>query len=217
MRGGQAPTPGVSSRRSACDRCRGQKLRCPGEGADADGRCDRCAKADAQCVISPVYHMRNYFVGDATTAVAPTTPSHKRRCRADPDQTTASVAPRQEPQSWRRQQQQSGRPPVQMPAGAEPASTTFDWPVDPFERVAEPPVPLSFNPPSWSSLADPVVAGPLSGATSVPSAGAGNLTPEHIPLDDGVNTPSSSGPPQTQQKQQQQQPNEAQRGVGGEP
>ncbi|KAK3370717.1 hypothetical protein B0T24DRAFT_626824 [Lasiosphaeria ovina] len=63
MRGQQPLTPGVSSRRSACDRCRGQKLRCLREGADPEGRCDRCAKADApQCVTSPIYHMRNYSI-----------------------------------------------------------------------------------------------------------------------------------------------------------
>jgi hypothetical protein len=54
---------GVSSRRSACDRCRGQKLRClrEREKADPDESCDRCAKADVQCITSPIYHMRNIF------------------------------------------------------------------------------------------------------------------------------------------------------------
>jgi hypothetical protein len=56
-------TPGVSSRRSACDRCRGQKLRClrEQEQVDHDGRCDRCIKADAQCITSPIYHMHHAF------------------------------------------------------------------------------------------------------------------------------------------------------------
>ncbi|KAK0705862.1 hypothetical protein B0T26DRAFT_724769 [Lasiosphaeria miniovina] len=62
MRREQPLTLGVSSRRSACDRCRGQKLRCLRKGADPQGRCDRCAKADAQCVTSPIYHMRNYSI-----------------------------------------------------------------------------------------------------------------------------------------------------------
>ncbi|KAI1863173.1 uncharacterized protein JN550_009699 [Neoarthrinium moseri] len=48
-------TPGVSARRSACDRCRGQKLRCLREGRDPNSCCDRCAKADAQCITSPIY------------------------------------------------------------------------------------------------------------------------------------------------------------------
>ena len=38
-------------RRSACDRCHSQKLRCPRRpGVDV---CDRCAKARATCVYSP--------------------------------------------------------------------------------------------------------------------------------------------------------------------
>ncbi|EPE30391.1 Zn2/Cys6 DNA-binding protein [Glarea lozoyensis ATCC 20868] len=57
---------GVSSRRSACDRCRGQKLRClrVRKKLDHNERCDRCAKADAQCITSPIYHMRNMFAQD---------------------------------------------------------------------------------------------------------------------------------------------------------
>ncbi|QKX60580.1 uncharacterized protein TRUGW13939_07725 [Talaromyces rugulosus] len=54
-------TPGVSVRRSACDRCRGEKLRCLREGTDT---CDRCAKANAQCITSPIYRMRNYSYPD---------------------------------------------------------------------------------------------------------------------------------------------------------
>src|SRR5215469_7796561 len=70
MQSEQPPTPGVSLRRSACDRCRGQKLRCLREGIDPGGRCDRCAKADARCITSPIYRMRNYSVKDDTPAVA---------------------------------------------------------------------------------------------------------------------------------------------------
>ncbi|KAK0652672.1 hypothetical protein B0T16DRAFT_406620 [Cercophora newfieldiana] len=76
MGGDGAPTPGVSSRRSACDRCRVQKLRCL--RSDTDSRCGRCATADSQCVTSPIYRMRNYSAtnkhGDATEST-----SQKRR------------------------------------------------------------------------------------------------------------------------------------------
>ncbi|KAI9641170.1 hypothetical protein NHQ30_010600 [Ciborinia camelliae] len=51
--------PGVSSRRSACDRCRGQKLRCLREQADQQS-CDRCVRADAECRTSPVFRVRSY-------------------------------------------------------------------------------------------------------------------------------------------------------------
>ena len=77
--------PGVSSRRSACDRCRGQKLRCLREAEDAEGPCNRCAKADAHCVTSPIYHMRNMFArydADAASSDLSAPPSSPRkRCR----------------------------------------------------------------------------------------------------------------------------------------
>ena len=64
MRGDQDAVPGVSSRRFACDRCRSMKLRCLREGADKDTRCDRCARADADCVVNPIFPTRNEFAGD---------------------------------------------------------------------------------------------------------------------------------------------------------
>ncbi|KAI1354863.1 hypothetical protein F5Y01DRAFT_328645 [Xylaria sp. FL0043] len=42
----------LSSRRFACDRCRGQKLRCLRERLDPD-RCDRCLRADVECLTTP--------------------------------------------------------------------------------------------------------------------------------------------------------------------
>lgn len=51
--------PGVSSRRFACDLCRGQKLRCFREQADQQS-CDRCFRADAECRTSPVFRVRSY-------------------------------------------------------------------------------------------------------------------------------------------------------------
>ncbi|KAF7959058.1 hypothetical protein EAE96_002575 [Botrytis aclada] len=53
-------TCGVSSRRLACDRCRGQKLRCIRERSDQES-CDRCFRADAACLTSPVFHLRSYM------------------------------------------------------------------------------------------------------------------------------------------------------------
>ncbi|KAF7929417.1 uncharacterized protein EAE98_005335 [Botrytis deweyae] len=57
---------GVSSRRFACDRCRGQKLRCIRERTDQQN-CDRCFRADAECRTSPVFRGRSY-VGDTAFA-----------------------------------------------------------------------------------------------------------------------------------------------------
>lgn len=50
---------GVSSRRFACDRCRGQKLRCIRERTDQQN-CDRCFRADAECRTSPGFRVRSY-------------------------------------------------------------------------------------------------------------------------------------------------------------
>lgn len=48
----------MSSRRSACDRCCDQKLRCL---RDPDvQRCRRCNKSDAECTMKPRFRMRNY-------------------------------------------------------------------------------------------------------------------------------------------------------------
>ncbi|KAK8074002.1 hypothetical protein PG994_004901 [Apiospora phragmitis] len=89
MPGDKKPTPGVSSRRSACDRCRGQKLRCLRKGGDPPGRCDRCAKADTSCTTSPIYRMRNYSVEDDGSSV-----SRKRRRTGDRSSTHSSQSPR---------------------------------------------------------------------------------------------------------------------------
>jgi hypothetical protein len=45
--------PGIYSRRYACDRCRGHKLRCNRDAtAPGNGPCHRCIKAKAQCTIT---------------------------------------------------------------------------------------------------------------------------------------------------------------------
>ena len=47
----------ISSRRFACDRCRGQKLRCLREGVDQE-RCDRCCRANVDCITSPAFRTK---------------------------------------------------------------------------------------------------------------------------------------------------------------
>ncbi|KAI1381464.1 hypothetical protein F4677DRAFT_403085 [Hypoxylon crocopeplum] len=58
MPGDQAAVLGVSPRRFACDRCKGQKLRCLRERPD-QARCDRCARADTECTTTPIFRIRN--------------------------------------------------------------------------------------------------------------------------------------------------------------
>jgi hypothetical protein len=55
---------GVSSRRSACDRCRHLKLACV-RSSSVKENCDRCVRAHANCVTSSIFRMRAYRPGDA--------------------------------------------------------------------------------------------------------------------------------------------------------
>lgn len=144
-----------SSRRSACDRCRGQKLGCSREGNDPSGRCDRCAKADAKCLTTPIYHMRHYTFADhdtdgrSTKSINTTTssgtmavsPLKRRRHHSDDrdarDQskgqqgrgkTPLQVGPQVETTPGRTFAEQSQARPSASPAGFTPAFATFEWP-----------------------------------------------------------------------------------------
>ena len=46
--GGPVSTP----KRQSCDRCHGQKLRCPRPSNGNSGACERCIRSKAQCVYS---------------------------------------------------------------------------------------------------------------------------------------------------------------------
>ncbi|CRG91781.1 Transient receptor potential cation channel subfamily M member 4 [Talaromyces islandicus] len=128
MQSEQPQTPGVSLRRSACDRCRGQKLRCLREGAQTSGRCDRCEKADAECITSPIYRMRNYSIKDGSHSV----PLKRRQ----PDHSNIQRQP-------------------ERPGLLTPSSTPVDWPSETaFSRHTYGGTPTSFNPPSYSSGLD---------------------------------------------------------------
>ncbi|KAI0434877.1 hypothetical protein F5Y09DRAFT_190994 [Xylaria sp. FL1042] len=51
--------PGISSRRSACDRCRFSKSRCLRSHPEQP-KCDRCTRADCECTTSPIFRMRDW-------------------------------------------------------------------------------------------------------------------------------------------------------------
>lgn len=152
---GQASMTVPSSRRSACDRCRGQKLGCSRERNDPSGRCDRCAKADAKCLTTPIYHMRHYTFADndtdgrSTKSMSTTTssgtmavsPLKRRRHQSDDrdaqDQSknqqdrrnlALQVEPQVETTSGRTLAEQSQARPSASPAGFTPAFATFEWP-----------------------------------------------------------------------------------------
>ncbi|KAI1411742.1 hypothetical protein F5Y13DRAFT_200729 [Hypoxylon sp. FL1857] len=63
MWGKQATVRGIPPRRSACDRCKGQKLKCVREpGQD---RCCRCTRAGVGCLTTPGFRFR-HISGDGT-------------------------------------------------------------------------------------------------------------------------------------------------------
>ncbi|KAI1104398.1 hypothetical protein F4804DRAFT_189901 [Jackrogersella minutella] len=55
----------ISSRRSACDRCKGQKLRCLREPGQE--RCSRCTRANTECFTTPTLRFRNVLRHDAVS------------------------------------------------------------------------------------------------------------------------------------------------------
>lgn len=75
-----------SSRRFACDRCRGQKLRCLRERSDQE-RCDRCLRADAECLTTPTLLMQSRS-GDDLGSI---TRKRQRRHNSPPKKRTPSV------------------------------------------------------------------------------------------------------------------------------
>ncbi|KAI1139720.1 hypothetical protein F5Y05DRAFT_411906 [Hypoxylon sp. FL0543] len=79
----QTTVPGLSPRRSACDRCKGQKLKCLREPEQE--RCSRCARARVECLITPGFRFR-HVPGDGTR------PGPRKRLRQDDQQQSDSVA-----------------------------------------------------------------------------------------------------------------------------
>jgi len=135
MAGELQPTPGVSSRRSACDRCRGQKLRCLREQVDIEGRCDRCAKADARCITSPIYHLRNVFFTQDPAVLSGSTPKPKRRRWEREDDASARQAPASAPAL--------PSPALLIPSPAIPSPSPYSGYAAPATSVARAPVSKS--------------------------------------------------------------------------
>lgn len=85
--------PRTSSRRFACDRCRLQKARCLREHAD-QARCDRCVRADAGCVTSPICRRRSWQIiaydSPSQSVLGEATTKRRRRGQQDQDLSTPS-------------------------------------------------------------------------------------------------------------------------------
>lgn len=61
----QPSVPGVSSRRSACDKCRFSKSRCLRSHPN-QSKCDRCTRAERECTTSPIFRVRDWRPGGAS-------------------------------------------------------------------------------------------------------------------------------------------------------
>ncbi|KAM7196180.1 hypothetical protein V8F33_006292 [Rhypophila sp. PSN 637] len=68
---------GVSTRRSACDDCRFSKSKCLRQRPD-QARCDRCLRSESECIISPIFRLRNWEPLDHESS---DTPNKKKRPR----------------------------------------------------------------------------------------------------------------------------------------
>jgi hypothetical protein len=66
----------LPTRRFACDRCRGQKLRCLRADPEQE-RCDRCTKADAICLTTPTLSNHNHLIDGHNAA-------SRKRARTSP-------------------------------------------------------------------------------------------------------------------------------------
>ncbi|KAI8963077.1 hypothetical protein F5Y11DRAFT_170195 [Daldinia sp. FL1419] len=84
MQGAQVTYPGLPVRRSACDRCKGHKLRCLREPGQE--RCYRCTRAGAQCATTPNVPIRSRRkIGGVGPGV------RKRPRQEDQQQTTPDI------------------------------------------------------------------------------------------------------------------------------
>ncbi|KAI1209520.1 uncharacterized protein F4807DRAFT_467707 [Annulohypoxylon truncatum] len=75
---------GISSRRSACDKCRVSKARCLRANPD-QARCDRCSRIDSECITSPIFRLRSWQPpaagNDMPDMLNSTNEPHKRQRR----------------------------------------------------------------------------------------------------------------------------------------
>lgn len=59
---------GISSRRTACDKCRFAKARCLRAQQSDQSRCERCSRTDSPCFTSPIFRLRSWQPPAADTA-----------------------------------------------------------------------------------------------------------------------------------------------------
>ncbi|KAI3325963.1 hypothetical protein HD806DRAFT_428962 [Xylariaceae sp. AK1471] len=65
----QPSIPGISSRRSACDKCRFSKARCLRSHPEQP-KCDRCTRTQCECTTSPIFRVRDWKPGGGSDFVS---------------------------------------------------------------------------------------------------------------------------------------------------
>lgn len=93
---------GISSRRTACDKCRFAKARCLRAQQPDQSRCERCSRTDSPCFTSPIFRLRNWQPPAADTVehvdIIPATRSQpnkrqRRECEKQPPQDSSVTTP----------------------------------------------------------------------------------------------------------------------------
>lgn len=82
---------GVGPSKSACDRCRGQKLRCIWD--DFSGRCRRCTRADSVCAVLPRRAMGRPPSQHVPSSLRGSAPSRSSTSRASSLSASTAAAP----------------------------------------------------------------------------------------------------------------------------
>ncbi|KAI0547649.1 hypothetical protein F4679DRAFT_553581 [Xylaria curta] len=85
----QSSIPGISSRRSACDKCRFSKSRCL-RSHPKQPKCDRCTRADCECITSPIFRVRDWKPGVESDYVSRTRSTNNKRRRRDSERPSIS-------------------------------------------------------------------------------------------------------------------------------
>ncbi|GJC83793.1 fusaric acid cluster transcription factor FUB10 [Colletotrichum liriopes] len=81
-----------NQRRSACERCRRQKLRCSRQDTD-ENRCSRCAKLGVECVAGQQRRIGRPLLATATGRAKPATQSEDSQIISLDDAATVGTAP----------------------------------------------------------------------------------------------------------------------------
>ncbi|KAK0609997.1 hypothetical protein B0T17DRAFT_124603 [Bombardia bombarda] len=117
---------GISTRRTACDKCRFSKARCLRERPDQT-RCDRCSRTNSDCVTSPIFRLRSWQPptadGDLADVFDSSPQPNKRRRQSNPGEGIARS-------DWQRHSMASLSTPTLSACGPSLYEARVDEPMD---------------------------------------------------------------------------------------